>query len=228
MARRSGVHRLVPHPGAGQLHDARQSALLLLAAHLVGAAIVVMMFAEALPLWQVAACATAIAGVALWVTMRRLRADDAIEDRAEARDIRRTDVDGAALALVWCGTTVSLGRYGGPASHVGLSIVLSLLMTATAIAMAPLLLAASLFIGGVAVTAAVALAMAGHHAAAAAALLFAAFLIHVAITRTRDGEPPLLQLALAERDVDRLHAAARIRGHQRRLAGRSPFWRAGS
>jgi diguanylate cyclase (GGDEF)-like protein/PAS domain S-box-containing protein len=170
---------------SAQLHGARQLALFMLAAHLVGAVIVAMMVAGLVPAWQLQLFLGAIAVLAPAAAFRRLRTPDASDGYADVAEIRGTYVEGAALALAWSAVPLVFGPAAAPASAVGLWMVLSVLMTAAAIALAPLVVAAALFIGGIAAAVAVPLLLGGAHVAAAATTLFAGLLIVIAIGRAR-------------------------------------------
>ena len=186
---------------AAQLHGARQFALFLLAANLVAAAITVMMFAATTPTWRLAVAAAGVVVVAVGVSIRRLRTPDTPDGYAAIGDLRRTFPEGAALAVAWGGASVLLGHRADLTAALGLWMVLSVLMTAAAVAMAPLVVAVALFVGGLALAIAVPQVLAGNFVAAAAAGLFALLLVYAAIMRAR----ALValresELTLAERD----------------------------
>ena len=186
---------------AAQLHAGRQLALFLLAANLIAAAIVVMMFTPAVPLWQLAAWAGCTAIAAVWVAVRRLRVPDREDGYATLSDVRRTVWEGAALALAWSAAPLLIGHYADPAGALALWMVLSVLMTAAAVAMAPLVPAAAAFIGGVTIAVVVPLVLTGGYVAAAATLLFAVLLLVAAIDRaTALVHLRSSTLTLAERD----------------------------
>ncbi|WP_082515760.1 putative bifunctional diguanylate cyclase/phosphodiesterase [Sphingomonas sp. Leaf412] len=186
---------------AAQLHAGRQMVLFLLAANLVSAAIIVTMFGAVIPAWQLWGHVGAIAAIAVAVTVRRLRTPDSPDGYASVADLRRTWPEGLALGLAWSVAPLMLGPDADAATALGLWMVLSVLMTAAAVAMAPLVLAVGLFIGGIAAAVALPLAFTGNYIAAAAVTLFAALLILIAIGRAR-GLVDLRgsELTLADRD----------------------------
>jgi diguanylate cyclase (GGDEF)-like protein/PAS domain S-box-containing protein len=186
---------------AAQLFAGRQLAMFLLAANLVGAAIVALLLTGTIPEWQLGSWAAALAAVAVWVTASRLRTPDRPDGYATPADVRRTLYEGAALAVAWGAAPLLFAHHEAPTTMLALWMVLSVLMTAAAVAMGALALAAVTFIGGVALAAMVPLATGGAHAAAAATALFAMLLIVASIQRARS----LVylrssELTLAERD----------------------------
>lgn len=186
---------------ATQLFAGRQLALFLLGANLISAAIVVMMFSGHVPLWELAAWSITVGLVSVAVTIRRLRTPDRDDGYATLRDVRQTLLEGSALAIAWSAAPLLFGSRLDPANALALWMVLSVLMTAAAVAMAPLILAAIAFIGGIALAVALPLVISGAYVAAAATTLFAGLLIIASISRARS--LVLLrgsELTLAERD----------------------------
>ena len=94
---------------AAQLHAGRQLALFLLAANLIGAALIVMLFdghalRSLLIGWGVT---TGAVGVA--VAVRRLATRHRDASTATLRDVRDTVIEGVALAAVWSVPPLALG-----------------------------------------------------------------------------------------------------------------------
>jgi len=170
---------------ATQLFAGRQLALFLLAANLVAAAIVAMLFAEAVPLWQLGLWGALVAVVAVVVTVKRLRTRHLEQGYATLADVRDTLLEGVALAAVWSVPPLFFSAAADSTVAFGLWMILSVLMTAAAVAMASLVLAAVAFVGGVALAVTVPLVLSGAYVAAAATLLFAALLIVACVTRAR-------------------------------------------
>ena len=186
---------------AAQLFAGRQRALFLLAAHLLAAALVVRLRADHVPLVQLLGWGAGIAATASFVTLRRLRTPPDADGFASLADLRRTFPEAMALALVWSLAPLLLMRGAGTTDVLAVWITMAMLMTAAAVAMAPLLLATVTFIGGLSLAGAVPLALSHSYVTAAAELLFAALLIVAAITRARTAvQLRGAMLTLAERD----------------------------
>ncbi|UVO50247.1 EAL domain-containing protein [Sphingomonas sp. SUN019] len=186
---------------ATQLYAGRQLALFMLAANVVGAAIVAMLFAARVPLWQLGVWGGAVALVAVVITIKRLRTRHLEAGYAALTELRDTALEGIALAAVWSVPPLLFGATADPETALGLWMVLSVLMTAAAVAMASLVLAAVAFIGGVALAVTVPLVLHEVYVPAAATLLFATLLIVACVTRAR--ALVLLrgsELSLSERD----------------------------
>lgn len=170
---------------ATQLLAGRQLALFLLAANVIGAALVAMLFAAVVPLWWLGAWGAMVAAVAAAVAFRRLRITHREEGYATLTELRDTALEGIALAAIWSVPPLLFGAHGDAGAAFGLWMVLSVLMTAAAVAMAPLMLAAIAFIGGVALAVTVPLLLHHVYVAAAATILFAALLIVACVNRAR-------------------------------------------
>jgi diguanylate cyclase (GGDEF)-like protein/PAS domain S-box-containing protein len=186
---------------AAQIHAGRQLALFLLGANIVAAAMTVSLFADRVSATLLGGWAVAVIAVAIGVAVRRRATHHRIDGHATARDLRLTAIDGAALALVWMLPILFVDQAAGSVSGYGLWLVLSVLMTAAAVAMAPLALATLLFLTLVGVAVAARLVLAGGEAAAAATLLFVGLLALSCVSRAR----ALVviragQIALEERD----------------------------
>ena len=186
---------------AAQLHAGRQLALFMLAANLVGAALIAIILATEVPQWQLASWGALVGAVAVAVTFRRLSSRHRNAVTASLRDVRDTLLDGIALGAVWSIPPLAFGHLAGADVALGMWIVLSLLMTASAVAMAALPLATITFVAilGGAITATLALISSPLLAAAAALftvlLAMATFARGKALVVIRAGE-----LAIAERD----------------------------
>ncbi|UZK67413.1 putative bifunctional diguanylate cyclase/phosphodiesterase [Sphingomonas sp. M1-B02] len=131
---------------AAQLHAGSQLALFMLAANLVGALLVTMILAPVVPLWQMASWSALVAAVGCAVAFRRLSKRHRAAVNATLRDVQDTVLDGIALGAVWSIPTLAFGHLANANAALGLWIVLSLLMTASAVAMAALPLATITFV----------------------------------------------------------------------------------
>lgn len=186
---------------AAQLHAGGQLALFLLAANVIGAALVTLILAHMAPLWALASWSAVVAAVAVAVTFRRLAARQRAGNAAGLRAVRGTVLEGIALAAVWSVPPLALGLQASAATALGLWIVLSLLMTASATAMAALPLATLSFLGILGFAMATMVFFVDGPVLAAAVLLFTVLLMMGCFSRARAlvliraGE-----IALAERD----------------------------
>lgn len=186
---------------AAQLHAGRELALFMLGAHLLGAAATAAIFRYSVPLWLLAGWAVLAAAAALVVALRRLASHHRRDGYATAADLRTTVTEGAGLAIAWSLPPLFFGAGVETGQAYGLWLILSVLMTATALAMAPLALATLVFLGVLGTTMAIHLVIGGVYAAAAATLLFTLILMATCVNRAhslvmiRAG-----QIALEERD----------------------------
>ena len=126
---------------AAQMNAGSQLALFMLAANVVGAALIVLNFAALVPLWKLASWWALVAAVGVAVAFRRLAARHRTERTATRGDVRDTVLDGLSLGAVWSIAPLLFGAYANPEAATGLWIVLSILMVASSFAMAALPLA---------------------------------------------------------------------------------------
>lgn len=186
---------------AAQVNAGSQLALFLLAANVVAAALVVLVLEPVAPLWSLASWGAVVAAVAVAITFRRLAARQRTAETATLRDVRDTVVEGIALAAVWSVPPLVYGIKADPAIAFGLWIVVALLMTASAVAMAALPMATLSFLGILGASITVMLYFVGGPLLASTAIVFTALLMLVCFGRgkalvvIRAGE-----IALAERD----------------------------
>ena len=186
---------------AAQLHAARELALFMLGAHLLGAAATALIFRASVPLWLLTGWGGLTAAAALLVAMRRLASHHRRDGYATGNDLRATVTEGAALAIAWSLPPLFFGAGTATGQAYGLWLILSVLMAATALAMAPLALATLVFLGLLGTTVAAHLVLGGAYAAAGATVLFTLILIAICVNRAhalvliRAG-----QIALEERD----------------------------
>ena len=186
---------------AAQLHAGRELALFMLGAHLLGAALTVAICQTIAPLWLLVGWAGLTGAVALLVALRRLASHHRKDGYATAADLRATVSEGSALAIAWSLPPLFFGAAAESGQAYGLWLILSVLMTASALAMAPLALATLVFLGVVGLTVAAHLVLGGVYAAAGATALFT--LICMAACVNRAQSLVLIrahQIALEERD----------------------------
>ena len=187
---------------AAQLNAGRELALFMLAAHLLGAAATAMVFHAAVPTWMITAWVGMTAIAAVLMAFRRLTSHHRQDGYATAADLRATATEGAGLAIAWSMPPLFFGAGIDSPHTYGLWLILSVLMTASALAMAPLALATLVFLGLTGLAVATHLALGGAYAPAAATVLFALSLMATCISRAR----ALVmiragQIALEERDA---------------------------
>ena len=186
---------------AAQLHAARELALFMLGAHLLAAAATVGIFARTVPLWLLGGWGAVTGAVALLVALRRLASHHRRDGYATGADLRATVTEGAALAIAWSLPPFFFSSGVESGQGYGLWLILSVLMTASALAMAPLALSTLVFLGVVGLTVAVQLVLNGLFAAAAATVLFALICMVSCVNRAKSLVViRAAQMALEERD----------------------------
>ena len=184
-----------------QLDAGRSLALFLLAANLIGVATTVWLFSALVSHALLGGWAALVGCVAVTVALRRLGTRHRDGGYATQQDLRATALEGLALAIAWAIPCLVFDPRSGTNAAYVLWMILSVLMTAGAVAMAPLALATIAFLGGLGLAATVKLLVNGSYAAAAATSLFTVMLIVICLSRAR----ALVvirasQMALAERD----------------------------
>lgn len=186
---------------AAQLHAGSQLALFMLAANVVGAAAVALIFAPLKPAWMLIAWGAVAAAVGAAVAFRRLNKRHRTAASASLGDVRDTLLDGIALGAVWSVPPLAFGPSATIAAALGLWIVLSLLMAASSVAMAALPLATIAFLAITGAATATTIYLLGSPPLAAAAGLYALLLIVACFAR---GKALVViranELAIAERD----------------------------
>lgn len=186
---------------AAQMHAGSQMALFMLGANVIGAAMVTLIFAPLIAAWQLASWGALVAAVASAVTFRRLAVRGHTAHDASLKDVRDTLLDGIALGAVWSIPPLAFGAAADSDAVLGLWIVLSILMTASAVATAALPLATIAFVAILGGATAIALFAFASPPLAAAALLFAMLLALAAFER---GKALVVirasEIALSERD----------------------------
>jgi diguanylate cyclase (GGDEF)-like protein len=186
---------------AAQLHAGSQLALFMLAANVVGASLITMLLAPLVPLWQLASWSALVAAVGCAVAFRRLSKSHRNAVSASLRDVRDTVLDGISLGAVWSIPPLAFGHTADAGAALGLWVICSLLMTASAVAMAALPLATIAFVSIVGAAITTMLALSAPPMLAAVAVLFTVLLVIAIFGRGR----ALVviranEMALAERD----------------------------
>ena len=100
-----------------------------------------MLLAPLVPLWQLASWSAVVAAVACAVAFRRLSKRHRTAVTGSLKDVRETVLDGISLGAIWSIPPLAFGQAADSDAMLGLWVVLSLLMTASAVAMAALPLA---------------------------------------------------------------------------------------
>lgn len=186
---------------AAQLNAGRDFALFLLGAHLISAALILAALGRDRPLPLLAGWACAVAVAAIAVTMRRLATRFRELHTASVRDVRVSVLEGAVLGLLWAALPLGFGLDAPPAMSLFLWIILSVLMSASAVALAGLPLPTLAFLGILGSAVSATLLLNGGLMLAGASMLFTILLMRGCFTRSR----ALVviranEIALAERD----------------------------
>ena len=186
---------------AAQLNAGRELALFMLAANVIGAALVAMLCARLAPLWTIATWGFVTAAVATAVTLRRLSAKFRGSHSAPVWAVRDTVLEGIALGAVWSVPPLALGVRADLEAALGMWIVLSVLMTASAVAMAALPLATMSFLAIAGLAVGTMLYWVGGAMFTGAALLFVVLLMLGCFVRAKSLVViRASEIALAERD----------------------------
>ena len=184
-----------------QLDAGRRMALFLLAANLIGAAMTVSLFAARVSHPVLAVWAALVGIVSVTVAIRRLGTRHRDGGYATQGDLRGTVVEGLALAIAWSLPCLLFDTRPGSTSAYVLWMILSVLMTAGAVAMAPLALATIAFLGGIGLTVTVKMLLIGSYAASVATSAFTIMLVIICLNRARSLVViRASQMALGERD----------------------------
>ena len=186
---------------AAQLLAGRRLSLFLLAVNLAAAVLAVVLLASAVAPAPLLGWSAALVVAATGVALRRMRTPERADGHATLGDLRATLFDGIVLGIVWGAAPLLFTRYTAPPAELGLWMVLSLLMTAAAVALAPLMLATLTFIGLLAIAMVVPLISSQAYVAAAATSMFAALLIYASTMRARGfAALRISELTLTDRD----------------------------
>ena len=190
-----------PRIRAAQLRTGAHSALMLLAASMLGAGVVTLLVKGAAPAWQGLAWMAIATAAALVVVFRRLSKLNRNRVAATLGQMRDTAFDGAALGLIWSIAPLWFAPMARGDAALGLWMTLIVVMTASAVALATLPLATIAFLATLTTAMALSLALLSHPAMAVALLVFGGLLAIASIGRARAVVVVRAQqLALAERD----------------------------
>jgi diguanylate cyclase (GGDEF)-like protein/PAS domain S-box-containing protein len=186
---------------AAQLNAGAQLALFLLGVNVISAALVALLAAPLVPGWALAAWGGLVTLVSTIVALRRLSSRFRDAATASLSDVRDTLLDGIGLAAIWSVVPLAIGPHATASAALGLWVIITLLMTASAVALAALPLATLAFLGLLGSTVVVVLALVGSPLLAMGAALFTCLLMLGCFTRGR----ALIviranEIALAERD----------------------------
>ena len=186
---------------ATQLDAVRQMALFLLAANVIGAAAAVLLIGAWAPQWQSVAWGCGVAVIATAVVIRRLSSHHRTDGYAIVTDLRNTIGEGVALGGIWSIVPVFFCHQGPAGTTAGLGMIIAILMTTAAVALAPLALATITFLTILGASVIGSLIVTHSLAAAGGAATFTLLLITICMTRAR--ALVLIragQIALGERD----------------------------
>ena len=186
---------------AAQLHAGSQLALFLVAANVIGAVLVVIILDHRAPLWALASWGALTVAVCVAVGFRRFASRHRGAYTATLIDVRDTLLDGVALGTVWSIPPLACGIRADATTALALWVVLSVLMAASAVAMAGLPLATLSALAIVGLSVATMMFWVGGPVLAAAVLLFTTLLMVGCFTRAK----ALVvlranEIALSERD----------------------------
>ncbi|MDB5696763.1 MAG: diguanylate cyclase [Sphingomonas bacterium] len=186
---------------ATQLQAGRELALFLLGTNLVAAVGTLLLLSTTVPWWLLAAWSVATCVIATLVTVQRLASHHRSDGYARQEDLRATVWGGLALGIAWAIVPVVLAPHAPVGALAGLGLILVVLMSAAALAMAPLALATLAFLATVGLSLAGSLSWHGAPAAAGGVGLFVAIMTLVCAGRARSLVLiRAAQMALEERD----------------------------
>lgn len=186
---------------AAQINAGRNMAFLLLTANLVGASLTVLVAERLVSLWMLISWGTLVAAVSVGIAFRRLSSKWRSATSAPVTAVRSTVVEGLALGAVWAIPPIALASRAAVPDVLGLWIILSVLMTASAIATAALPLATLSFLIVLGSAVSIMLMLVAGPVLAAVAVVFTMLLMVACYAQARGlvvmraGE-----IALAERD----------------------------
>ncbi|WP_380787509.1 EAL domain-containing protein [Sphingomonas sp. R86521] len=170
---------------ATQLTAGRRLALFLLAVNLAGVTATVALMTSIAPLWGLLSWGALVTAVATTVAFRRLATRHRGDGYATMHDMRDTAYEGVCLAAIWSVVPLYFCSHSPSGTTAGLGVVLTILMTAASVAMAPLVLATLAFLAGLGLAICAQLAASGTYGAALGSLIFTMLLMVVCITRAR-------------------------------------------
>ena len=126
---------------AAQINAGCRLALFAFGANLLGAALTVLIAAPMVPLWTLVGWGALVTAVSLAIAFRRLSSPWRGATSAPVQAVRDTLLEGLALGAIWSIPPLALASHASAPEALQLWVVLSVLMTASAVAMAALPLA---------------------------------------------------------------------------------------
>ena len=186
---------------AAQIDAARRTALLFLAAHLIAASLTALIAMKSLAPWIAGCWGAVLAAIAVGITFKRLSPQWRGAAMIPVTVVRRTSYSGIAMGVIWAVPPLALAPRAGPVELLELWVVLSMLMTASALATAALPLATLGFLALVGVALAAMMLVVSGPVLAAATVLFM-FAVMVTCFAQARGLVVMRanEMALAERD----------------------------
>lgn len=186
---------------AAQINAGRNLAFLLLTANLIGASMTILIADRLVPLWALISWGTLVTAVSVGIAFRRLSSKWRRATSAPVAAVRSTVMEGLALGVVWAIPAIGLSGRAGVGDALGLWVVLSVLMTASAIATAALPLATLGFLLVLGSAVSIMLMLVAGPILAAVAVVFTLLLMVACYTQAR-GLVVIRasEIALAERD----------------------------
>jgi len=186
---------------AAQLNAANSSALLRFAVNVVAAALLALVFAPTLPSWVVGAWIATMLGAQLVIVIKRLARRNEQARNISPGQIRGPVIEAVILALIWSIPALGLASVATPEQTLGLWIILSTIMAASAIAFAGIPLATVSFVGVLGLSICVTLAFSAQPLLVVAVVAFTGALIYGCLLRGHSlATMRMDEIAIDERD----------------------------
>ena len=168
---------------AAQLNAASRLAVFMLATNVIGASLILSVFAPFIARWQLICWAVLVAVASIAVTLRRLSVRRHTRLTATIGTVRKAVIDGIALAAIWSIPPLAFLPRADAGAALGLWIVISLLMSGASFALAGLPLATIVFLILTGAATAAGAAMVASPIFAAVTLAYTALLVGTCIAR---------------------------------------------
>ena len=169
------------HIRAAQINAAGASALLRFAVNIMAAGLLALIFSPTLPTWMVAGWMLLLLLAQAFVVVTNL--SKRTLRTASRYDLRRPVVEAIILGLIWSMPPLGLAQLATPEQSLGLWVIISTIMTATAIAFAGVPLATASFLGILGLAISVTLGLSSQPWLLVAALVFTGALIYGCLLR---------------------------------------------